>query len=1041
MVLPWCVQVSLPVMYAELHCLSNFSFQRGASHPQELVSQALALGYRALALTDECSIAGVVRAHLALRDHPQAADFKLIIGSEFVLDNGTRLLLLATDRASYGRLSALISQARRQAEKGDYQISRKDLEQSELQGLLCLWLPPRGLGGEALHWLKIVFSKRLWITAELLGEPGDAEHLAMLQTLSASTAVPLVAAGDVHMHNPARQRLQDLQVAIANGQPVAACGRLLFANAERHLRPLARLKKIYPPELLAETLKIAERCTFSLDELRYEYPHELVPDGHTASSWLRQLTEKGALQRWPEGVPPDVKATIEKELKLIAEQRYEPFFLTVYDAVKYARSRDILCQGRGSSANSAVCYCLGITAVNPAEQTLLFERFLSKERNEPPDIDVDFEHERREEVIQYLYDKYGRHRAALAATVISYRSRSAIRDVGKALGLSVDQVDRLAKSMKWWDGRQTLPERLEELGFDPSNPVFQQLMELVEELVGFPRHLSQHVGGFVIAQDDLTQLVPVENASMADRTVIQWDKDDLEALGLLKVDVLALGMLTAIRKCFAMIAEVGGPHYTLADIPRDDLATWQMIQAADTVGVFQIESRAQMSMLPRLRPERFYDLVIQVAIVRPGPIQGDMVHPYLERRRNPEAVVYENAALKPALARTLGVPIFQEQVMQLAQIAAGFSAGEADQLRRAMAAWKRKGGLEPFEKKLFSGMRARGYSHEFAERIFKQIKGFGDYGFPESHAASFALLAWVSSYLKCHYPAAFTTALINSQPMGFYRPSHLMQDAQRHGVDVLPVDVQRSGWDCSLEIDQDSVPVVRLGLRLVAGLSKASAVRLMALRMSRQYESVQDLATRAGFNKSDLEALASADALKSLLGSSDNRYQAFWQVAGVEEECPLELVQNSEAEPLLRVPSLAEDVVADYASTGLSIKQHPLGLLRGELEALGVCSAQELKARRSGSVAHVAGLVIGRQRPGTATGVIFVSLEDETGLVNVVVWSSVAEQQRQALLNSQLLMVSGVVQHEGGVLHLVAGKLTNLNEKLGALRQKSRDFQ
>lgn len=1039
MVLSWRVSV----MYAELHCLSNFSFQRGASHPQELVSQALALGYRALALTDECSVAGVVRAHLALKNAPNANGFTLIVGSEFTLTDGLRLVLLATSRTSYGHLSSLISKARGNAEKGEYQLSREDLNQADLAGLLCLWLPTREPDVAEITWLEKVFPKALWISVELLGETGDADYLASLQQLSVAQQVPLLAAGDVHMHCPERQRVQDLQVAIANGKPVAECGRLLFSNAERHLRPIVRLQKIYPSELLQETVKVASLCQFSLDELRYEYPQELIPATHTPTSWLRALTEQGVKERWPGGVLPEIRKTIEKELKLIAELRYEPFFLTVYDAVKFARGCDILCQGRGSSANSVVCYCLGITAVNPTEQTLLFERFLSKERNEPPDIDVDFEHERREEVIQYLYEKYGRHRAALAATVISYRSRSAIRDVGKALGLSVDQVDRLAKSLTWWDGRQTLPTRLEELGFEPDNPVLQQMMELVEELVGFPRHLSQHVGGFVIAQDDLTRLVPVENASMAARTVIQWDKDDLEALGLLKVDVLALGMLTAIRKCFALISQQGGPRYGLANVPRDDAATWGMIQAADTVGVFQIESRAQMSMLPRLRPSCFYDLVIQVAIVRPGPIQGDMVHPYLERRQNPSAVDYENPALEPALKRTLGVPIFQEQVMQLAQIAAGFTAGEADQLRRAMAAWKRKGGLEPFQEKLFTGMRERGYSREFAERIFKQIKGFGDYGFPESHAASFALLAWVSSYLKCHYPAAFTAAIINSQPMGFYKPSQLLQDAQRHGVKVLPIDVQASAWDCTLEPDVGSKgsPAIRLGMRLVKGMSKPAALRLLAVRMGGQYQSVQDLSTRVGLSRADLEALAAADALKSLLAGSSSRYQAFWQVAGVEQIVDLLPAQTVEPEAMLRLPSASDEMLADYQSTGLSVKNHPLGLLRQELAELRICTATELKQRRSGSVAHVAGLVIGRQRPGTATGVIFVTLEDETGLVNVVVWPSVAEQQRQPLLSSQLLMVSGIVQHEENVLHLVAGKLTNLSEKLAGLRQKSRDFQ
>lgn len=1036
--------------YAELHCISNFSFQRGASHPQELVAEAIQQGYSALALTDECSLAGVVRAYLGLREHPAAQGFKLIVGSEFRLDNGLRFVLLATDRQSYGDLSALISVARRQADKGSYRLSSADVEMAiaagELAACLCIGLPAHGLLLEELviqsTWLKKQFPTRCWWAVELLGEPGDAEHLAQLEQLAIQCDMPLVAAGDVHMHRPERQRLQDVQVAISQGKAVAGCGRRLFANAERHLRPLERLRRIYPPTLLAESLRIAERCQFSLKELCYEYPQELVPKGHTPSSWLRVLTEQGMASRWPEAVPKGVRDTIEKELRLIAELRYEPFFLTVYDTVKFARSRNILCQGRGSAANSAVCYALGITSVNPAEQTLLFERFLSKERDEPPDIDVDFEHERREEVIQYLYQKYGRHRAALAATVISYRSRSAIRDVGKALGLSLDQIDTLAKSLKWWDGREAMPERLEELGFDPANPVFQQLMELVEELVGFPRHLSQHVGGFVIAQDDLTRLVPVENASMADRTVIQWDKDDLETLGLLKVDVLALGMLTAIRKCFRMIAETGGPQYQLASIPRDDPATWKMIQAADTVGVFQIESRAQMAMLPRLKPRQFYDLVIQVAIVRPGPIQGDMVHPYLERRADPERVVYESPDLIPALKRTLGVPIFQEQVMQLAQVAAGFTPGEADQLRRAMAAWKRKGGLEPFQEKLFEGMRERGYSADFAERIFSQIKGFGDYGFPESHAASFALLAWVSSYLKCHYPAAFAAALINSQPMGFYRPSQLIQDAQRHGVKVLPIDVRYSDWDCSLEPSaKNAQPALRLGLRLVAGLNKQSAFRLLAMRLAAPFKSVQDLAQRALMGKAALEALASADALQGLLAGSKHRHQAFWQVAGVESALPLEVLNEvAEAEPLLKAPSAAAEVCADYRSTGLSIKQHPLALLRPDLGDLKLCTAADLRQRRSGSFARAAGLVIGRQRPGTATGVIFVTLEDETGLVNVVVWSSVAEQQRQALLGAKLMMVNGIVQNEEGVLHLIAGKLTDLSQQLGPLRQKSRDF-
>ncbi len=1014
--------------------MSNYTFLHGASHPDELVERAHELGYRALAMTDECSLAGVVRAHLAAR----RCGLQLIIGSQFTLEDGLSFVLLATDRASYGRLSALITAARRRASKGEYQLGRAQLASHDLEGCLALWLPGPEPAEADGRWLSGLWPGRVWLAVALVLDGEDRLRLARLQSLGRRLHIPLCAAGDVRMHGRERQPLQDVLTAIRLNTPLSQLGRRLFANAERHLRPRARLAKIYPPDLLEQTLLIAARCRFSLDELRYEYPRELVPEGTTPAAWLRQLVVAGMARRWGDEVPAAVLQQVEHELALIAELRYEPYFLTVYDIVCFARSQQILCQGRGSAANSAVCYCLGITEVDPARMTLLFERFLSRERDEPPDIDVDFEHERREEVIQYIYKKYGRERAALAATVITYRPRSAIRDVGKALGLGLDQVERLAGSVKWWDGRQLQPQRLSDLGFDPQNPLLQRLAALVAEVVGFPRHLSQHVGGFVISQGALSQLVPVENAAMADRTVIQWEKDDLEALGLLKVDVLALGMLTAIRKALDYISQARGKAMTMADVPAEDPAVYAMMQRAETMGVFQIESRAQMSMLPRLKPNNYYDLVVQIAIVRPGPIQGDMVHPYLARRKGLEPVDYPSEAVKGVLERTLGVPIFQEQVMQLAIVAAGFTPGEADQLRRAMAAWKRKGGLEPFERKLFEGMRKHGYSPAFAERIFRQIKGFGDYGFPESHSASFALLAYVSSWLKHYHPAAFTCALLNSQPMGFYAPAQLVQEARRSGVAVWPVDVCASEVESSLVWEEGAAPALRLGLHMVAGLSQAGMAAVCRARSARPFVDVNDLACRARLARQDLESLAAADALTQLAG---HRHRAYWQVSGVEPALPLfGRPRFTEADVLLRRPGEAESVVADYASTGLTLKQHPLALLRPELEAKRVRRASELQGLRSGSLVRVAGLVIGRQRPGSARGVIFVTLEDESGVANVIVWPSHAEVQRKALLGATLLMVTGTLQHEDGVLHVVAGRLSDLSEKMAPLSVASRDF-
>lgn len=1031
-------------MYAELHCLSNFSFLRGASSPQELIAQAKRLNYRALAITDECSLAGVVRAHVAAKQ----LGLPLIIGAELTCSDELKLVALATDRAAYGALSRLISMARRSSAKGRYSLARANLENA-LDGCLIVWLPRADRSAspqqeEAGRWLRERFAGRLWVGVELLTGGFDMRRLELLESLGKKLDLPRVAAGDVHMHCRARRALQDVLTSIRLNTPLQELGFAAFPNGERCLRPLPRLLELYPAPLLEQTLAIAERCTFKLDELRYEYPEEIVPPGANPTSHLRELTLRGCVRRWPAGVPPAVRKNIEHELCLIAELKFEPFFLTVHDIVQYARSQGILCQGRGSAANSAVCYCLGITEVDPSRMAMLFERFISKERNEPPDIDVDFEHERREEVIQYIYGKYGRERAALAATFICYRPRSALRDVGKTLGLDLAQVDKLARGIQWWDGQQVAPERIRAAGFDPGDPVIARLIALTGEILGFPRHLSQHVGGFVIARGRLDELVPIENAAMPDRTVIEWDKDDLDALGLLKVDVLGLGMLSALRRSFQLINDFGGSaavkgELHLATVPAEDAAVYDMICRADTTGVFQIESRAQMSMLPRLRPRNYYDLVIEVAIVRPGPIQGEMVHPYLRRRSGEEPVTYPSKEVEAVLKRTLGVPIFQEQVMQLAIVAAGFSPGEADRLRRAMAAWKRKGGLEPFRRQLIDGMRERGYEESFAQQIFNQILGFGEYGFPESHSASFALLVYTSAWLKHYEPAAFCAALINSQPMGFYAPAQLVRDARGHGVEVRAVDLASSDWDCTLEKRADGRPALRLGLRLVKNLSGDGATRLLAARATRAFDTMADLAERGGLDRRDLEALAAADALAVLSG---HRHRAVWQVSGVERALPLlpASTVREEGIPLLRAPREGQDIVADYGSTGLTLRRHPLSLLREKLQRRGVLPNQDLWAQPNGKWVRAAGLVITRQRPGSAGGVTFVTMEDETGYVNLIVWNSVAEAQRAALLESRLLEVQGKLQREGDVQHVIAHRLTNLSSLLGDLLVTSRNF-
>ncbi|NRQ41481.1 error-prone DNA polymerase [Rheinheimera sp. YQF-2] len=1028
--------------YAELFCQSHFSFLHGASSPQELVQQAAELGYSALALTDECSVAGIVRAYRQINE--QALNIKLIVGSYFKLDK-LELVLLCPDKAAYAELCRVISNARRRSTKGEYCLTEWDL--MSLQHCLLLWLPTGDNDSDThwANWLQKYHSERLWLALRRELSHNEAAFNHYCRQLVQQYQLKAVACGAVLMHSPQRLALQHCITAIKAGKPIAELGRQLLSNAERALRPLAKLEKLFSAELLQQSGVIAARCTFSLQELKYQYPSELVPEGETAAGYLARLVVAGSALRFPGGVPDRVQAIIDKEMALITELNYEYFFLTIYDVVQFAKSRGILYQGRGSAANSVVCYCLEITAVDPEKIQVLFERFLSRERKEPPDIDVDFEHERREEVIQYLYQKYGRERAALAATVISYRFKSALRDVGKALGLPISQLDFLVKNIQRRDPALSWQQQLSALGLNSNSQTTQQLITLVEQLRGAPRHLSQHVGGFVISQGPLYELVPVENAAMADRTVIQWDKDDLETLELLKVDVLALGMLTAIRKCFTLLKQHEQQDLSIAGISAlgDDAAVYQMIQKADTVGLFQIESRAQMSMLPRLKPACYYDLVVQIAIVRPGPIQGDMVHPYLKRRDGKEAVDYPSEAVKTVLQRTLGVPIFQEQVIALAMVAAGFSGGEADQLRRAMASWKKTGELLQFKHKLIDGMQSRGYALEFAERIYQQICGFGEYGFPESHSASFAVLAYVSAWLKYYYPAAFCTALLNSYPMGFYSPAQLLQDARRHGVSVLPLCVNQSQWDHSL---QQQGKAIRLGLRQIKGLSSAGAELLLKLRPAGGYRDIQQL-RQTGLSRSDLQALASANALSSISG---DRYNSRWQLLDTQHSLPL---FATEPEPLSKVaqvaqtapayltpPGKVEEMLEDYAATGLTLSTHPLALLRQAGKLPRSVPVEELHRVRHNSPVRVSGLVTLRQRPGTAAGVTFMSLEDETGTANVLVWLATAQAQQKSFLTATILQVDGILQREGEVTHIIAGKLVDLSALLAELRLSSRDF-
>jgi error-prone DNA polymerase len=1078
-----------PPSYAELHCLTNFSFLRAASHPDELVNRAAELGYRALAITDRHSLAGVVRAYEAAKE----IGLKLIVGTEIHPDDGPPVVLLPTDRAAYGRLTRLLTLGKGRAPKGECRLGFSDLAERAGGMLACVFGDPAHPPTmRQLAAYREAFGDRAYLLAEAHRGADDDAWFARLGNLARRARVPLVAAGGVYYHGPERRPLQDVLTAVRLGRRVDECGTELFANAERHLKPLEELRSHFEalPGAMARTLEVAERCKFSLAELRYEYPEELAPPGATPLEHLRRLTWEGAAERYPpdrypDGLPDRVRALLEKELQLIGELHYEAYFLTVWDLVRFARSQGILCQGRGSAANSAVCYCLGVTSVDPDRADVLFERFISRERAEAPDIDVDFEHERREEVLQYLWKKYGRERAAMTAEVISYRSRSASREVGKALGLSIERIDAIAKTLV--DHHRNPQTKWDECcrdgGLDLDDRTVRQFILLVQELMGFPRHLSQHVGGMVMTQGPLCELVPIENAAMPGRTVVEWNKDDLDTLGILKVDCLALGMLTAIRKCFALVERHYGRRLTLATVPAEDPDVYGMMQQADTIGVFQIESRAQMSMLPRLKPKAFYDLVIEVAIVRPGPIQGGMVHPYLRRRAGDEPVTYPNDAVREVLHKTLGVPIFQEQAMRLAIVAAGFTPGEADQLRRAMAAWRRPGIIDQFREKLLAGMLANGLSGEFAEGVYKQICGFGEYGFPESHAASFALLVYVSAWLKHHYPAAFCAAINNSQPMGFYAPAQLIRDARSHGVEIRPADVNRSDWDLTLEpaaecnatttatgdsLATEKPLAVRLGLRLLKGLPEQAALRVVAARQNGLFRSVADLGRRARLGRPVLELLARADALHGLAA---DRRTALWESLAErrDEGRPLFEALSRDEEtagegpidvetgrsPADRGPLGAplpfpltplEEVLADYRTTGLSLRAHPISFVRAELDKRKCLPAARLAEENHGIMVRTAGLVLLRQRPGTAKGITFVTLEDETGVSNLIIHAAIWQKYRDVCRSARVWIVDGVLERQGQVIHVVAQRLVDFTPSVGTsdageIEAASRDFR
>ncbi|SDP56352.1 error-prone DNA polymerase [Filomicrobium insigne] len=1038
--------LSFSPRYAELQVSSNFSFLRGASHPQELVATARELGLSAVALTDRNTLAGVVRAHTAAKD----ADIPFIVGCRLDLVDGVSLLCYPMDRAAYGRLSRLLTRGKRFADKGDCHLTLEDVY-VHAKGQIFVFLPPERWEHDVLVRDVATISDRLgapcFLAAHYTYRGDDRRRIAELNAIAEKTGAPLVATGDVLYHRPERRPLQDLVACIREHCTIQEAGFRLAANAERHLKSPAEMVRLFNgyEAAIARSQEIAQSCRFSLDDLRYNYPREPVPLGKTPQQYLEDLTWEGAHQRYPEGIPDKVREALRKELVLIAELNFPLYFLTVHDIVRWARSQDILCQGRGSAANSAVCYCLHITSVNPTEINLLFERFISRERKEPPDIDVDFEHERREEVMQYIYARYGREHAGIAATVISYRSRSAIREVGKVMGLSEDVTSALSGTVWGTSNKGIAEKRVREAGLDPTDPQLYRTLELATELIGFPRHLSQHVGGFVLTEDPLCEVVPIGNAAMEDRTFVEWDKDDLDALGILKVDVLALGMLTCIRKCLDLLKRHYGQERDLASFfPADDIPTFEMIQEADTLGVFQIESRAQMSMLPRLKPANFYDLVIEIAIVRPGPIQGGMVHPYLRRRKgldkvqipSPDPKYGDRDELKDILGKTLGVPLFQEQAMSLAMKAAQFTSSELNGLRRAMATFRRSGTIHVFEDKMVSRMVARGYDETFARQCFSQIKGFAEYGFPESHSASFALLAYVSSWLKCHRPEVFACGLLNSQPMGFYAPAQIVRDARDHGVEVRPVDVNMSEWDNTLEPAEEDRCALRLGMRQVDGLREEHANKIVEAR-ELPYEDMEQIRLLSGVPVGGLQKLAEADAFRSL---GLDRRAALWNVRGLAQAKPLPLFAHAHTsaagpDPDIRLPEmpLSEHVIADYQTLRLSLKAHPMALLRAHFTEARCVTTERYRDLKDGTRVSVAGVVLVRQRPGTAKGVMFMTLEDETGIANAVVWPKTFEAYRKVAMGSRLVVIRGRIQSHDGVVHLVAQRLEDHSAKLGLL--------
>ncbi len=1024
--------------YAELQVTTNFSFLRGASHPEEMVGQSAELGYSAVAITDRNTFAGLVRAH----SRAKKIGMKLIPGCHIDLKDGPGLLAFPTTISAYSRLSEMLTRGNLRTEKGLCDLYRSDVFQFA-KGSKLVVIPPDTLN-EAFDF-ESVFKKHLEVYKDNFGDDLsiacrrtysgiDSKILHRIAALSMRYKIPMVATNDVYYHHPSRRELQDVVTCVREKCTIHNAGFKLYANAERYLKPVDEMIRLFRqyPSAIARTEIIADACQFSLDQLKYNYPKEITSEGRTPQEELIHLTWIGARNLFADKIPDKIKASIEYELAFIEQVNYAEYFLTVYDIVRYAREKGILCQGRGSAANSTVCYCLGITSVDPSKFDLLFERFISSARNEPPDIDVDFEHERREEVMQYVFKKYGRDRAAIVATVTQQHHKGAIRDVGKAMGLSVDTINRLSGLIWDFSDEGFDRKRIASQGLNPDDQNLRKVLQLTSEFMGFPRQLGQHTGGFVITQGKLWDLCPILNARMEDRTCIEWNKDDIDALGFLKIDVLALGMLTCIRKGFDLARDKYGLNLTLANIPQDDPAVYEMVSHADTIGVFQIESRAQQSMLPRLRPNCFYDLVIEVAIVRPGPIQGDMVHPYLRRRNGEEPVVYPSKELEAILGRTLGVPLFQEQAMKIAIVAAGFTPSEADELRRSMATFRAKGLISHFEQKLIGGMTKNGYTEEYARRVFKQLEGFGSYGFPESHAVSFALLVYVSSWLKCYYPDVFACALLNSLPMGFYQPAQIVIDAQKHGVTVLPVDVNHSEWDNSLEELAGKYHGLRLGFRHIKGIREDDVKALLESR-GRGFTTIQEI-RQTDITASTLQRLAEADAFRSV---GEDRRQALWEVSAYEDKSALFKKAEGggwfETKVILPEMKLSEHVVQDYASTSLSLKAHPVSFVREQLERLHIVSASALSDANDGDMVKVAGLILVRQRPGTASGICFITIEDETGTSNLVVFRDLFDQYRKEIIQSSLLMVEGRLQREGEVIHVIVKRCFNLSKLLHGL--------